>query len=518
MHRFRWATLLVLAAIAGSVRADDNSLTLHARRHVETKAGSKDFRPHFETLQWDGTKTAIVVCDMWDKHWCPNATARVGEMAPRMNDVLVAARKKGVLIIHCPSNTLEFYKDTPQRRLAQQAPQVETKVPLQGWCHLIPEKEGKLPIDDSDGGCDCENTGSHKAWSRQHPALKIEDGDAITDSAEAFYLMKQRGIENVIVMGVHTNMCVLGRPFSIRQMVQQGQNVVLVRDLTDTMYNPEKAPYVSHFTGNDLVVQHIETYWCPSITSADFLGGSPLRFKADTRKRVAIVMAEDEYETNRTLPEFARQELGKEYAVSLIYDDPQNKNRLVGLESLANADVLLLSVRRRPLPPEQLDAFRKFAAAGKPIVGIRTASHAFATRDNQPPAGTVEWLRPDKDLFGGNYDGHLGKIDDRGPNSIITRTGPPEHPILKGVEAKFDSQGTLYKSAPLAEGAVTLLSGDFAGVLKEPRTEPIAWTWTRPDGGQSFYTSLGHAGDFSVPSFRRLLKNGLDWAAQAPAR
>ncbi|HCP13998.1 MAG TPA: protein-signal peptide and transmembrane prediction, partial [Planctomycetaceae bacterium] len=73
---------------------------------------------------------------------------------------------------------------------------------------------------------------SQRAWTRQHPAIQIAAGDAITDSAEAFYLMKQRGIKNVIVMGVHTNMCVLGRPFSIRQMVLQGQNVVLMRDMT----------------------------------------------------------------------------------------------------------------------------------------------------------------------------------------------------------------------------------------------------------------------------------------------
>ena len=85
---------------------------------------------------------------------------------------------------------------------------------------------------------------NYRAWSRQHPAIEIAEQDAITDSGEAFYLMKQRGIQNVIVMGVHTNMCVLGRPFSIRQMVRQGQNVVLMRDMTDTMYNPAMAPFV----------------------------------------------------------------------------------------------------------------------------------------------------------------------------------------------------------------------------------------------------------------------------------
>ena len=106
----------------------------------------------------------------------------------------------------------------------------------------------------------------------------MADKDAVTDSAEAFYLMKQRGITNVIILGVHTNMCVLGRPFSIRQMVYQGQNVALVRDLTDTMYNPRSKPFVVHTRGTKLVVEHIERYWCPTFTSNDILGGEPFQF------------------------------------------------------------------------------------------------------------------------------------------------------------------------------------------------------------------------------------------------
>ena len=62
-------------------------------------------------------------------------------------------------------------------------------------------------------------------------------------------IMEQRGINNVIILGVHTNMCVLGRPFGLRQLAKNGKNVVLMRDMTDTMYNPERAPYVTHFVG-----------------------------------------------------------------------------------------------------------------------------------------------------------------------------------------------------------------------------------------------------------------------------
>lgn len=232
--------------------------------------------PHEGTVSWEASRTAVVVCDMWDQHHCPDATERVGEMAPAMNEVLQAARAQGMLILHCPSDTLKFYQDHPGRKLAQAAPPVKTTIPLQGWCSRMADHEAPLPIDDSDGGCDgCPECPGYGAWTRQHPALEIRDGDAITDSAEALYLMRQRGITNVIVMGVHINMCVLGRPFAIRQMVQQGQNVVLMRDMTDSMYNHRKAPYVSHFRGTELVVEHIERFWCPSITRADFTGKPP---------------------------------------------------------------------------------------------------------------------------------------------------------------------------------------------------------------------------------------------------
>ena len=94
----------------------------------------------------------------------------------------------------------------------------------------------------------------------------------------------QRGIERVLVMGVHTNMCVLGRPFGLRNLARYGKQVLLVRDLTDTMYNPERPPGVSHFAGTDLMVEHVEKYWCPTFTSSDITGKPAFRFKDDPRK------------------------------------------------------------------------------------------------------------------------------------------------------------------------------------------------------------------------------------------
>lgn len=494
-----------------TVAADAGKLVLQARTRTETKKESGRWHVVTKQLDWDPKKTAIVICDMWDKHWCEHATNRVGEMAPRMNEVVTAARKQGVLIIHCPSDTMDFYKDTPQRKLAQQAPMVEAKVPLQRWCKIDPKHEGPLPVDDSTGGCDDNPAAkNYKAWSRQIATIEIKDGDAITDSAEAYYLMKQRGIENVIVMGVHTNMCVLGRPFSIRQMVYQGMNVVLMRDLTDSMYNPANRPFVSHFTGTELIVEHIEKYWCPTITSAAFLGGAAFRFAEDKRPHVVMIIGEDEYETERTLPEFGQKYLGKDFKVSYVFASEKDKNDFPGMEVLKDADLALISVRRRILPEAQLALLRKFVASGKPITGIRTASHAFKLSKGQPAAGLAEWPEFDRDVLGGNYTNHY---PDKERVRVQIRPEAGKHPILTGIGSEeVDVRSSLYKNTPVSAKATVLMNGRIAG----QKDEPVAWTHAHPGGGKVFYTSLGHVEDFKVPLFRRLLLNGIYWSAGLP--
>jgi hypothetical protein len=100
--------------------------------------------------------------------------------------------------------------------------------------------------------------------------------DGVSDQGDEVYnLLEQLGIKNIVVMGVHTQYCVLGRPFGIRQMVKVGKNVVLCRDLTDALYNPLTPPYVSHERGTELAVEHVEKYWCPSILSTDLLSVVP---------------------------------------------------------------------------------------------------------------------------------------------------------------------------------------------------------------------------------------------------
>jgi len=285
---------LAVGYAAAALAAD--SLVLHARsRTVAKEEEDKTSKPTVveKALAWDPQKTALIICDMWDDHWCRGAAQRVTELAPVVNRFAHAARDRGVLVIHAPSTCVDFYKDTPQRKRAQAAPQAKTPVPLSQatrwgtkWCWPDPRRESELPIDDSDMGCDCTPQCEIRGpWTREIATIDILEPDAISDDGQEVYnLLAERGVDNIIICGVHLNMCVLGRSFAIRQLVQLGKNVVLVRDLTDTMYNSRMRPFVNHFRGNDLMVEHVERCWCPTITSADLLGGEPFRFKEDNGK------------------------------------------------------------------------------------------------------------------------------------------------------------------------------------------------------------------------------------------
>ncbi|MDY3562557.1 isochorismatase family protein [Gemmata sp. JC673] len=229
----------------------------------EKQGGASRVAPVFTTYEVDPKKCAVVVCDMWDDHWCKSASKRCGELAKRTEPVLKAYRDRGMTIIHCPSDTMSFYKDHPARTRA-----LEAKKATPPKAKELPNPP--LPVDDSDGGCDDERPAkSFKAWSRQHAAITIHEAkDYITDSgAEVYNVLKEKGLDTVLVLGVHTNMCVLNRTFAIKQLVKWDVRTVLVRDLTDAMYNPKMKPFVDHDRGTQLIIAFIEQHWCPTTES-----------------------------------------------------------------------------------------------------------------------------------------------------------------------------------------------------------------------------------------------------------
>jgi nicotinamidase-related amidase len=241
-------------------------LPLRAQTLSHDEGGHAIWRVTTTTREVPAARTAIVICDMWDLHWSRGASERVGLMAPRMDAVIRAARDLGVTIVHAPSETMAFYQDAPARRRVATLPGVELPT-------MREHPDPALPIDDSDEGSDTGETSWYKAWTRQHPAITIDqERDWISDDGvELFRIIRHADIEQVLIMGVHTNMCVLRRSFAIKALVRRGIPVALVRNLTDTMYNPARPPYVSHDEGTRLVVEYIEKFWCPTVASEDLI-------------------------------------------------------------------------------------------------------------------------------------------------------------------------------------------------------------------------------------------------------
>ncbi len=272
MNRIFLLAALVLWFLGNPSLAAAADLKVHPRSQVLKQDAGGHNRWEVVTTEkvLPARETAIIICDMWDKHWSRGASERVDRMVPRMNEVVKAARAKGVTIVHCPSDTIAFYQDAPARKRVLDAPRVA--MPKEQ-----PHDDPPQPVDSSDGGSDTGEKPWFKAWSRQHPGIEIDQQlDGISDNGqEVWSFLHQRGVKNVIIMGVHTNMCVLGRSFAIKQMVRRGMNTMLVRDLTDAMYNPARYPYVSHEDGTRLVIEYIEKFWCPSIASEDLLGSTP---------------------------------------------------------------------------------------------------------------------------------------------------------------------------------------------------------------------------------------------------
>jgi type 1 glutamine amidotransferase len=290
-----------------------------------------------------------------------------------------------------------------------------------------------------------------------------------------------------------------------------------MRDMTDTMYDPSKWPYVNHFTGTHLIVEHIEKYICPSITSVAFLGGEAFRFGRDRRK-VVMLIGDDEYKTEVSLPAFVKSDLEPlGFDVTIIHADSQDKHNFPGMaEAIKQADLVLVSVRRRMPPKAQLDALRAHFAAGKPIVGIRTACHAWQVRNEKElqaamGKGLSQWPEFDPEVFGGHYVGHHGS---NVKTAITLADSAKDHPILRGIEAgKLVGNGSLYRVLPLAATTTPLL----IGTVPDKEAEPVAWTnIAGPKNARIFNTTLGHEGDFANPVFRKLLANALFWALDEP--
>jgi type 1 glutamine amidotransferase len=212
--------------------------------------------------------------------------------------------------------------------------------------------------------------------------------------------------------------------------------------------------------------------------------------------RLLLISGSGEYKSDEFFAELAPQ-LEANYNVKCsIYDGRDGKQGYPGLSALDDADVMVVFCKRWQLPDEARARAQKWCQQGKPVVGLRTASHAFQT-----------WLEFDKKIMGGDYSGHYGWEDGI---EVSIADGGRDHPILKGV-GPWTRRGKLYRN-PNLQPDVTLLL-----IAKSPsgKTEPVAWArvYDQNSGGRSFYTSMGMPSDLESDDFRTMLVNAIFWTA-----
>jgi type 1 glutamine amidotransferase len=232
--------------------------------------------------------------------------------------------------------------------------------------------------------------------------------------------------------------------------------------------------------------------WLILLSSIFVLGGpcGSQEAKPLAGKQIVMVSGSVEYKSDESLPGLAKL-LEEKLGCTCTIIRRKTDDQLEDLAPLQKADAVIFFTRRLTVDGEQLAAIKKFLESGKPVLGLRTASHGFQ-----------KYLAMDKEVFGGDYQNHF-KAGTKTAVKLVA--GQATHAILKGVEA-FESEGTLYKNPTPANDITVLLQGE----TPKQATQPIAWTRLR--GRQKiFYTSLGHPDDFKQLSFQRLMMNAVQW-------
>jgi len=212
----------------------------------------------------DPAKTGVVVIDMWNFHWCKTATERVGAIVPRMEHCLQAMRALGMQVFYCPTDVIDAYLGTPQRERV-------LATPLEPLPAL---KDIECPEPPQGPGCACgrERCLGQYGWDAMHPDLSIAEADLMPNSFEQLYtLCKARGIEHLLFLGCHTQVCLLGKSVGLMNMKRAGFDCILARDLTDAHpdYDPAKGVTPDDLTAR--TVAHFERYLCSSVQLYDEL-------------------------------------------------------------------------------------------------------------------------------------------------------------------------------------------------------------------------------------------------------
>jgi hypothetical protein len=212
----------------------------------------------------DPAHIGLVIVDVWNFHWCKTSTARVAALVPRIAAVTEAAHRMGMTLFWCPSDVADNYVGTIQHEAAMAAPR-----------HPLPQlKEISCPSAPDGGGCTCGpvHCSVNYGWDGMAAGMVMHEDDFMPNDFETLYsLCVERGITHLIYLGVHTQVCLLGKSIGLLNLSRAGLRCILARDMTDAhgCYDPAKGITPDQFTGE--VVAHFEKYLAPTINFVEEL-------------------------------------------------------------------------------------------------------------------------------------------------------------------------------------------------------------------------------------------------------
>lgn len=271
------------------------------------------------------------------------------------------------------------------------------------------------------------------------------------------------------------------------------------------------------------------TAFAASLAGAVYAADNALFFKGlegpGKGRKVVLISGDEEYRSEEALPMLAKilsQRHGFDCTVLFAIDpatgiiNPNIQTNIPGLEALADADLMIISTRFRRLPDNQFRAIATYLQAGKPVMGLRTATHAFT---GDAVTDGIVWKDFGLNVLGETWINHHGQHMVEGTRGVIEPTNA-RHPVLRGVRDIF-GPSDVYGIKNLGADATILLRGQVTTTLnadsaavagpKNAPMMPLAWIrgYQVPNGkpGQAFCTTMGASVDLLNDDLRRLIVN-----------
>jgi Trehalose utilisation len=254
-------------------------------------------------------------------------------------------------------------------------------------------------------------------------------------------------------------------------------------------------------------------------------------------KHIVFLTGDEEYRSEESMPQLAKiLAVHHGFTCTVLFAinkktdeiDPQTLDNIPGLEALDTADLMVMFMRFRELPDEQMKHIIDYTNSGKPMIGLRTATHAFYYKKHKDsPYAKYSFRSKSPDggygrlVFGETWINHYGRHQQESTRGLIAK-GMENHPIVRGIDSIW-GESDVYAITTLSGDSKPLIMGQvLLGMHPDDKPDPdkklipVAWikTYTGDKGktARVFTTTMGHSFDFKNEGFRRLLVNACYWA------